>query len=135
MDASKLEPPPCEGDTNNSETLDHAMLVSTHTFTARRAHQEPRALPPHSHGLRVLTLTSPRASPASPVLQASGLRRSPNLGRRPILRRRTNLRRHANLRPRPSLLPCLRPGGCSMSFLSPCPTHPCPSQVVPRRAT
>ena len=46
MDASKLEPQPCEGnDTNNSETLDHAMLVSTHTFTARRAHQEPRALP------------------------------------------------------------------------------------------
>ena len=43
MDAYKLEPQP--GDTNNSETLDHAMLVSTHTFTARRAHQEPRALP------------------------------------------------------------------------------------------
>eukprot|EP00964_Phaeocystis_antarctica_P001084 scaffold610_cov64-Phaeocystis_antarctica.AAC.2 len=77
MDASKLEPQPCEGnDTNNSETQDHAMLVSTHTCTARRAHQEPRALPaaPHSHGLRVLTLTSPRArltspraSPASPA--------------------------------------------------------------------
>ena len=73
MDAYKLEPQP--GDTNNSETLDHAMLVSTHTFTARRAHQEPRALSPHSHGLRVLTLTSPRAtltSPrASPSCQAS----------------------------------------------------------------
>jgi len=26
MNASKLEPQPCEGDTNNSETLDHAML-------------------------------------------------------------------------------------------------------------
>ena len=56
MDAYKLEPQP--GDTNNSETLDHAMLVRTHTFTARRAHQEPRALPLHSHGLRVLTLIS-----------------------------------------------------------------------------
>ena len=75
MDASKLEPQPEEGDTNNSETLDRAMLVSTHAFTVRRAHQEPRALPPHSHGLRVLTLTSPRAtltSPrASPSCQAS----------------------------------------------------------------
>ena len=48
MDASKLEPQPEEGDTNNSETLDRAMLVSTHAFTARRAHQEPRALPPHT---------------------------------------------------------------------------------------
>ena len=77
MDDSKLEPQPEEGDiNNNSETLDRAMLVSMHTlFTARRAHQEPRALPPHSHGLRVLTLTSPRAtltSPrASPSCQAS----------------------------------------------------------------
>ena len=43
MDASKLEPQPCEGnDTNNSKTLDHAMLVSTHTFTARRAHTKNR---------------------------------------------------------------------------------------------
>ena len=48
MDASKLEPQPEEGDTNNSETLDRAMLVSTHAFTVRRAHQEPRALPPHT---------------------------------------------------------------------------------------
>ena len=49
MDASKLEPQPEEGDINNSETLDRAMLVSMHTFTARRAHQEPlRALPPHT---------------------------------------------------------------------------------------
>ena len=56
MDAYKLEPQP--GDTNNSETLDHAMLVRPHTFPARRAHQEPRALSPHSHGLRVLTLIS-----------------------------------------------------------------------------
>ena len=40
MDAYKLEPQP--GDTNNSETLDHAMLVSTHTFTARRAHTKNR---------------------------------------------------------------------------------------------
>ena len=48
MDASKLEPQPEEGDINNSETLDRAMLVSTHAFTARRAHQEPRALPPHT---------------------------------------------------------------------------------------
>ena len=45
MRAYKFEPQPDEGDTNNSETLDHAMLVSTHTCTARRAHQEPRALP------------------------------------------------------------------------------------------
>ena len=80
MDASKLEPQPEEGDiNNNSETLDRAMLVSMHTCTstARRAHQEPRALPPHTVicGLRVLTLTSPRAtltSPrASPSCQAS----------------------------------------------------------------
>ena len=48
MDASKLEPQPEEGDTNNSETLDRAMLVSTHAFTVRRAHQEPRAPPPHT---------------------------------------------------------------------------------------
>ena len=51
MDASKLEPQPEEGDiNNNSETLDRAMLVSMHTCTstARRAHQEPRALPPHT---------------------------------------------------------------------------------------
>ena len=68
MDASKLEPQPEEGDINNSETLDRAMLVSTHAFTARRAHQELRALPPHtqSYGLRVLTLTSPRATLTSP---------------------------------------------------------------------
>ena len=143
MDASKLEPQPCEGnDTNNSETQDHAMLVSTHTCTARRAHQEPRALPPHSHGLRVLTLTSPRASPASPVLQASGLGRCPNLGRRPILRRRTNLRRqpilhrHANLRPRPSLLPCLQPGARPASYhLVPPPPPPFPSRTSQRSLT
>ena len=42
MDAYKLEPQP--GDTNNSETLDHAMLVRTHTFTAHRTHQELLAL-------------------------------------------------------------------------------------------
>ena len=50
MDDSKLEPQPEEGDiNNNSETLDRAMLVSMHTlFTARRAHQELRALPPHT---------------------------------------------------------------------------------------
>eukprot|EP00964_Phaeocystis_antarctica_P145455 scaffold111524_cov61-Phaeocystis_antarctica.AAC.2 len=50
MDDSKLEPQPEEGDiNNNSETLDRAMLVSMHTlFTARRTHQEPRALPPHT---------------------------------------------------------------------------------------
>ena len=38
MDASKLEPQPYEGDTNNSETLDHAMLVSTHTKNRARSH-------------------------------------------------------------------------------------------------
>ena len=127
--------PPYEGDINNSETLDHAILVSTHTFTARRAHQEPRALSPHSHGLRVLTLTSPRASPASPVLQASGLRRSPNLGRRPILRRRTNLRRHANLRPRPSLLPCLQPGARPASYHLVPPPPSFPSRTSQRSLT
>eukprot|EP00964_Phaeocystis_antarctica_P110153 scaffold74537_cov56-Phaeocystis_antarctica.AAC.2 len=66
MDASKLEPQPEEGDTNNSETLDRAMLVSTHAFTVRRAHQEPRALPPHSHGLREQEAAS-KSIGASPV--------------------------------------------------------------------
>ena len=37
------------GDANNhsetlNKTLNHATLVRTHTFTAHRAHQEPRAL-------------------------------------------------------------------------------------------
>ena len=37
------------GDANNhsetlNKTLDHAMLVRTHTFTTHRTHQEPRAL-------------------------------------------------------------------------------------------
>ena len=78
MDASKLEPQPEEGDiNNNSETLDRAMLVSTHAFTRAAAHTKNRvrSRPTHSHGLRVLTLTSPRAtltSPrASPSCQAS----------------------------------------------------------------
>eukprot|EP00964_Phaeocystis_antarctica_P099512 scaffold65366_cov68-Phaeocystis_antarctica.AAC.1 len=56
MDASKLEPPPYEGDTNNSETLDHAMLVSTHTPSPRAAHTPrtacaltPQSWPPGAH--------------------------------------------------------------------------------------
>ena len=77
MDDSKLEPQPEEGDINNSETLDRAMLVSMHTPSPPAAHTKNcvRSRPTQSYGLRVLTLTSPRAtltSPrASPSCQAS----------------------------------------------------------------
>ena len=54
MRAYKFEPQPDEGDTNNSETLDHAMLVRT------------RAPAPH-HGPRVTN----RARPARPAFVAS----------------------------------------------------------------
>eukprot|EP00964_Phaeocystis_antarctica_P060460 scaffold36068_cov70-Phaeocystis_antarctica.AAC.1 len=42
MDASKLEPQPDEGDINNSETLDRAMLVSKHTPSPPAAHTKNR---------------------------------------------------------------------------------------------
>ena len=41
MDAYKLEPQP--GDTNNSETLDHAVLVRTRTPSPRAAPTKNRA--------------------------------------------------------------------------------------------
>ena len=54
------------GDANNhsetlNKTLDHAMLVRTHTFTTHRTHQGPRALQVHSsNGLGCSTLTCPK---------------------------------------------------------------------------